>query len=322
MRALRFELTGDLSDLSVQEIETPVPTEGQVLVRVAAAAINPSDVKNVQGLMPHTTLPRTPGRDFAGVVVAGTADWQGAEVWGTGGELGFTADGSHAQYLLLPQEAVCRRPAALSAEEAAAVGVPFVTAWSMLVDAGGLTPEDTVVVVGAAGSVGGAALQIARWRGARVLGVVRDPAQAQALTGLGAQAVVCVDAQGLADAVKAATDGRGADLVVDTVGGTMLEPCLNALALHGRLVEITAPQRRAEFDLLDFYRRELTLRGVNTLLLDSVACARILERLAPGFESHALRPPPIARRFPLEEFADAYAQVQSGGAGGKVILAP
>ena len=166
--------------LSVQEIETPVPTDGQVLVKVAAAAINPSDVKNVQGLMPHTTLPRTPGRDFAGVVVEGPPDWQGAEVWGTGGELGFTADGSHAEYLLLPRAAVRRRPAALFPEEAAAVGVPFVTAWATLVDAGRLTPEDTVVVIGAAGSVGGAAVQIARWRGARALGVVRDAAQAGA----------------------------------------------------------------------------------------------------------------------------------------------
>ena len=97
----------------------------------------------------------------------------------------------------------------------------------------------------------------------------------------------------------------------------MLEPCLNALAAHGRLVEIAAPQRRVEFDLLDFYRRELTLRGVNTLLLDSAACARILELLTPGFESHALHPPPIARSYPLADFAAAYAQVQRGGAAAR-----
>ena len=111
-----------------------------------------------------------------------------------------------------------------------------------------------------------------RWQGARAVGVVRDPAQEKDVTATGARAVVNADPAGLADAVKAATDGRGADLILDTVGGAMLEPCLNALATRGRLVEITATsQRRVEFDLLDFYRRELTLRGVNTLFLDSTA---------------------------------------------------
>ena len=122
MRAVRFEKTGDLSYLSVAEIETPAPQEGEVLVQVAAAAVNPSDVKNVLGLMPHTTLPRTPGRDFAGVVTAGPPDLRGMEVWGTGGELGFTRDGSHAEYLRLPRAAVRPRPTALFPEEAATVG--------------------------------------------------------------------------------------------------------------------------------------------------------------------------------------------------------
>ena len=321
MRAVRFEKTGDLSDLTVQEAETPAIAVGQILVKITAAAVNPSDVKNLLGLMPHTTLPRTPGRDFAGTVVEGPSELEGVEVWGTGGDLGFTVDGSHAEYLRLPRAALCTRPAALFPEEAAAVGVPFVTAWSALIDAGQLTKGDTVAVIGGAGAVGNAAVQIGRWKGAQVLGVIRKPAQEAAVTGAGARAVMSAEPGTLADAIRAATEGRGATLILDTVGGPMLEPCLNALATHGRLVEIASSPRRVEFDLLDFYRRELTLRGVNTLFLDSAACAHILAMLAPGFESHDLQPPQIVRSFRLEDAAEAYALVQSG-AGGKVLLIP
>ena len=322
MRAARFEKTGDLSSLSIQDVETPVPGDGQVLVKVAAAAINPSDVKNVLGMMAHTTLPRIPGRDFAGTVIEGPPELRGVEVWGTGGELGFTQDGSHAEYLLLPRAAVSPRPTALFPEEAAAAGVSFITAWAALKEAGQITPGDTVAVIGAAGSVGNAAVQIARWQGARTVGVIRSAVQEQDVAGAGAQAVVNTTPDTLADAIKAVTDGRGADLILDTVGGTLLEPCLNALATRGRLVEITTSQRRVEFDLLDFYRRELTLRGVNTLFFDSAASARILELLTPGFESHTLHPPRIARSYRLEDAAEAYAEVQSGGVGGKILFTP
>ncbi len=323
MRAVRFAKTGDLSLLNVQEIETPRIADGEALVKISAAAINPSDVKNVLGLMPHTTLPRTPGRDFAGTVVQGPPDLLGAEVWGTGGELGFTEDGSHAEFIRLPLEAIRRKPAALFPEEAAAVGVPFVTAWACLVDAGRLTAGDTVAVIGAAGAVGNAAVQIARWRGARTLGVVRRSPQEADVIAHGATAIVNAEPGGLADALKSATDGKGATLILDTVGGAVMEPCLNALATGGRLIEITAPPpRRVAFDLMDFYRRELTLRGVNTLFLDMVACAGILEQLAPGFDSHALTPPRIAGGHGLGDAAAAYALVQSNEAGGKILLIP
>ena len=101
MKALQFSATGDLAALHVVDLPTPVPAAGQVLVRIKAAGLNPSDVKNVLGRFPYTTLPRVPGRDFAGVVEQGPAQLLGQEVWGTGKELGFFADGSHAQYLSL-----------------------------------------------------------------------------------------------------------------------------------------------------------------------------------------------------------------------------
>ncbi|WP_193378499.1 quinone oxidoreductase family protein, partial [Singulisphaera acidiphila] len=116
MRALCFDNTGSLDCLTFAEVERPKPQPGEVLVRVRAAAINPSDVKNVLGKMAMTTVPRTPGRDFAGMVEDGPPEWVGREVFGTGGDLGFRRDGSHAEYLVVPAEAVLVRPDGLAPE--------------------------------------------------------------------------------------------------------------------------------------------------------------------------------------------------------------
>lgn len=106
MKALQFSKTGDLAALQVVDVPTPTPTADQVLVQVKAAGLNPSDVKNVLGRFPYTTLPRIPGRDFAGVVVEGPKELLGQAVWGTGKDLGFNRDGSHAEYLTLPASGV------------------------------------------------------------------------------------------------------------------------------------------------------------------------------------------------------------------------
>ena len=113
MRTIIVRQFGDPKLLKVEEVPTPQPGDGEALVEVKAAGINPSDVKNIQGVMHGTTLPRIPGRDFAGVVVRGPAETIGREVWGTGGDIGFTRDGSHAQYILLPlaaSDAQAREP--------------------------------------------------------------------------------------------------------------------------------------------------------------------------------------------------------------------
>jgi len=114
MRALRFAKTGSLEFLSVANVPVPVPAGSDLLVKVEAAAVNPSDPKNVLGRMHETTLPRTPGRDFAGVVVKGPANWIGRGVFGSGGDLGFGRDGSHAEFLVVPQEAAVTMPRGLN----------------------------------------------------------------------------------------------------------------------------------------------------------------------------------------------------------------
>src|SRR5882672_3350332 len=131
------------------DIDMPTPLEGNAVIEVLAAAVNPSDVKAALGMMPHAIWPRTPGRDFAGRVVAGPAAWLGQEVWGTGGELGITRDGSHSRYLVLPLDALARKPASVSIAAAGTVGVPFITAHEGLRRAGLKGSGQTVVVFGA-----------------------------------------------------------------------------------------------------------------------------------------------------------------------------
>src|SRR5580700_979553 len=123
MRALRFERTGSLDYLHLADAPMPVPRASELLIKVEAAAVNPSDAKNVLGLMHETTTPRTPGRDFAGTVVQGPKDWMGRRVFGTGGDLGFGRDGSHAEYVVVPQVAAVPIPAAWNFAQAAGVGL-------------------------------------------------------------------------------------------------------------------------------------------------------------------------------------------------------
>src|SRR3984885_9574723 len=173
MRALRFTEFGDPGVLHVTDLPDPTGTVREAVIRIEAASVNPSDVKNVAGGMEWTVLPRTPGRDFAGVVVSGPPEWQGVAVWGTGGDVGFTRDGSHAQLMTLPVDALARKPERLSFEEASTVGVNFVVGWLGAVEAAQLDEGETIAVFGVSGGVGGAVAQIARARGAKVIGVDR-----------------------------------------------------------------------------------------------------------------------------------------------------
>src|SRR5947209_15623996 len=175
MRALRFPEFGDLGVLRVENVPDPVPTATAAIVRVEAASVNPSDVKNVAGGMDWTTLPRTPGRDFAGIVVSGPPEWEGAAVWGTGGDTGFSRDGSHAELMSVPVDALVAKPERVSFDEASTVGVNFVVAWYATVETAQLVAGETIAVFGVSGGVGGAVAQIARAQHATVIGVDRRP---------------------------------------------------------------------------------------------------------------------------------------------------
>jgi len=321
MKAVRLTRFGDPDVLVITEMPTLTPNVGEARIRVEAASINPSDVKNVQGAMSQTTLPRTPGRDYAGVVEAGPEAWLGAEVWGTGGDVGFTRDGTHAQQLVVPVASLRRKPSTLSFEQAASVGVNYMAAWRGLVDGAGLGAGETVALIGAGGGVGNAAAQIARRLGARVVGVDRSPPRPDAAI-LGIADPLIVGATDAAAAVREATQGRGADVVFDAVGGVMFRQALACLAIGGRLIEISATgAREVSFDLADFYHNESRLIGVDTLKLDLVRSADVLEVLRPGFEAGDYTPAPIARIFPLRDAVAAY-QAVAVGERGRVVLRP
>ena len=321
MRAMRFEAFGDPSVLKVAEVPAPTVDEKAAgLVRVIAASINPSDVKNVAGTMKQTTLPRIPGRDFAGVVEAGPAEWIGAEVWGTGGDVGFTRDGTHAEMIAVPVASLRRKPDILSFDEAASVGVNYMAAWCGI-EAASLKAGEIVLLIGAGGGVGAAAAQIARRLGARVIGADnRMPRPDAPIEAIAEKLIIGVE--DLPAEVRAATGGRGADVVLDLVGGVMFRSALKCLALRGRLVEIAATgQREVSFDLVDFYHNESRLFGVDTLKRDLTACAEVLNVLTPGFVAGDYHAAPIAETCGLSEAQEAYRKV-AGGATGRIVLRP
>jgi NADPH:quinone reductase-like Zn-dependent oxidoreductase len=321
MRALRFHEHGAPGVLRVESVADPQADDGHAVVAVRAASINPSDVGNVAGRFPRTTLPRIPGRDFSGVVIDGPADWLGAEVWGTG-DAGYTFDGSHAERIRVPIASLRRKPATLTHQEAASIGVNFAAAWLGIVEYAQLRTGETLAVIGASGGVGGAGVQIGRRIGSRVIGVDRslpDPASPAARM---ADRIITPALEEYAAAIRHATDGHGADVVLNAVGGTTFEPSLGMLAHRGRLAVLASPgQPRVSFNLLDFYHNESRLFGVDTLARDLTASAAMLEGLTPGFEDGSFLPPVIAREVDLDHAVEAYEAV-AAGTRGRVVLAP
>jgi len=194
MRALRFDRFGDPGVLHVAEMPDPVATAQEAVIRVEAASVNPSDVKNVAGKMDWTVLPRTPGRDFAGVVVCGPTEWRGAAVWGTGGDVGFTRDGSHAELMSVPVEALVRKPERLSFDEASAVGVNFVVGWYGTVETAQLAAGETIAIFDPAVDVGAEIKQLTGGAGVEVVydavGGVTTPAALASLAHRGRLVVI------------------------------------------------------------------------------------------------------------------------------------
>jgi NADPH:quinone reductase-like Zn-dependent oxidoreductase len=294
----------------------------EVLIEVKSAAVNPSDVKAATGLMPYAVFPRTPGRDYAGIVIDGPAGWIGREVFGSSGDLGIRRDGSHATHLAVEADAVVEKPAGLSWDEAAGIGVPFVTAMEGLRRAGMPTRAETLLVMGVNGKVGQAAAQIASWHGARVIGVARKDGPYQ---GHASSTVEVIDASAtdVAARVRELTGGKGADLVFNTVGDPYFQSAHRSLALRGRQILIATIERIVPFDILEFYRGQHSYFGIDTLGLSSTATGAVLRELAPGFASGHLQPFPIQPTaiYPLQDAKRAFLAV-AGSSRDRVILRP
>ncbi len=323
MRALRFTEFGDPGVLQVTDLPDPIGTASEAVIRVEAASVNPSYVKNVAGAMDSTLLPRTPGRDFAGVVISGPPEWQGAAVWGTAGDTGFTREGSHAQLMSVPVQALVRKPERLSFEAASAVGVNFVVAWYGAVETAQLAAGESIAFFGVSGGVGGAVAQIAHALGAKVIGVDRhrpapDTAAAAVIDGfVGLDPAADVGAE-----IRRLTGGSGVEVVYDAVGGVTTTAALAALSHRGRLVVISVVGSRAvEIDLLALYRNETRIFGIDSTKLTVVDSARRLQEMAPYFESGEFRPLPITATYSLDDGASAYRAV-ADHVPGRVVIRP
>ena len=323
-RCVRLNAKAENADALAPAVERRVLSRAtnEVLIEIKAAAVNPSDVKAATGLMPYAVFPRTPGRDYAGVVIDGPTGSAGREVFGSSGDLGIRRDGTHATHLSVELEATVEKPRSVSWEEAAGIGVPFVTAMEGFRRAGIPKAGETVLVMGVNGKVGQAAVQIATWHGARTLGVVR---RKEPYEGHANAAVEVIDASSadVATRVRELTSGKGADIVFNTVGDPYFQAAHRSLALRGRQILIAAIDRIVQFNILEFYRGQHTYVGIDTLGLSSVATGDVLRELAPGFASGHLKPFPInpASVFPLEEAKRAFVAV-AGSSRDRVILKP
>ena len=323
-RCVRLNAKAENADALAPAVERRQLARGanDVLIEIKAAAVNPSDVKAATGLMPYAVFPRTPGRDYAGVVIDGPPGSVGREVLGSSGDLGIRRDGTHATHLAVELEATVEKPKSISWEEAAGIGVPFVTAMEGFRRAGIPKPGETVLVMGVNGKVGQAAVQIATWHGARAIGVVRKQ---EPYEGHATAAVEVIDASSadVATRVREFTNGKGADIVFNTVGDPYFQAAHKSLALRGRQILIAAIERIVQFNILEFYRGQHTYVGIDTLGLSSVATGDVLRELAPGFAGGHLKPFPInpASVFPLEDARRAFVAV-AGSSRDRVILKP
>jgi NADPH:quinone reductase-like Zn-dependent oxidoreductase len=321
LRVLRKADTLDELDLHLEPFEPPPRGPDDVLIAVHAAGVNRSDVSAALGRMPQAAWPRTPGRDWAGVVIEGPNDLLGQPVFGAGGDLGITRDGTHATHLVLHRDAAVVKPATLTMAEAGALGVPFVTALAGFHRSGMPAPGDVVLVLAANGMVGQAAAQIAAMRGARVFGVTRR-AEAFAHAGCPVRMIDASSAD-IAAVVRDETGGHGADIVYNTVGSPYFAAGNQAMAHGAWHILISTVERPVPFDIFTFYRGEHSLAGIDSLASDARASAALLRELLPGLASGQLKPFPVVDRacYPLDSAMEAYRTVQAI-ARDRVVLLP
>jgi NADPH:quinone reductase-like Zn-dependent oxidoreductase len=316
LRAIRLlKKVSSIDEFSplIEMQQPPVLNQGEALVRVVSAGVNPSDVKAALGIMPKAIFPRIPGRDFAGVVVDGPSTWLGKEVWGSGGDVGITRNGSHAGWLVLPVQALHEKPKNLSFEEAGSVGVPFVTAYEGFRRSVLPQPGQVVAVMGANGKVGQAAVQIAAMNGAQVIAVQRsDTFSAFACSEVSVVNAKDMGAEQIAEQIQQLSNGKGANIIYNTVGSAYFESANKSLAKGGTQIFIATQDRAVPFDIFTFYRGMHTFVGIDTLALDCIESTKLLNQLKSGFESNQLKAFHVDQTFAIDHAFEAYKLVLSG----------
>ncbi|HEU0274588.1 MAG TPA: NADPH:quinone reductase [Candidatus Udaeobacter sp.] len=328
MKAIRVQEFGGPEVLQLEEVATPQPGPGEVLVRIRAIGVNPVETYIRAGKYARLpTLPYTPGNDGAGVVEqvgppatetssGTTSDYkfkQGDRVY-TAGSL----SGTYAEFVLCRMDQVHRLPDNVSFAQGAAMGTPYATAYRGMFQRAEAKPGETVLVHGASGGVGTAALQLARARGLRVLGTAGSNEGCKHAREEGAHEVFDHSAPDHFEQIMKATGGRGVDVIVELLANVNLGKDLTIMAKGGR-VAIVGSRGRVEIDPRDTMQRDLDLRGMVLPNTPPAQMASIHAALVAGLENGTLRPV-IAKEFPLAEAAEAHRAVLESGAVGKIVL--
>jgi NADPH2:quinone reductase len=326
MRAVVVHRHGLPAGLTVEEWPIPVPGAGQVLVEAHAIGVNYPDLLVIGGTYQKLPpLPFVPGKELAGVVAA---VGPGVTACRAGDRVSVQLEhGAYAEAVLAPEQSCYVLPPRLGFVEAAALGLAYQTAHFALTERARFRPGETVLVTGAAGGVGLAAVQLGKAMGATVLAGIRDPAQAALVRASGADHVVDLAAGDLREAlraeVRALTGGRGADIVLDQVGGDVFEAALRALAWRGRLVVVgfaagRIPTVRANY-LLVKNIAVLGLQWSDYRDGDPASVRRVQEEIFTFWEAGRLAPR-IMATYPLVDAATALERLAAGGMSGKVVL--
>jgi NADPH2:quinone reductase len=320
MKAIRVEEFGDPSVLHVAQVPVPVPGAGEVLVRLHAAGVNPVETYIRSGKYAKLPpLPYTPGNDGAGVIEALGTGVAGLSL-GDRVYVAAAKTGTYAEQCVAPAGDVRPLPAVASFAQGAALGVPYATAWRALMQRGGGQPGETVLINGATGGVGVAALQFARSVGLTVFATGGSEAGRVFLRAQGADEVFDHTEPAYRQAVLERTGGKGVDLILERLANVNLAHDLKLLAVHGRVVVIGS-RGTIEIDPRDTMGREADIRGV---MLGHASPAELAEAhgaIARGLENGTLVPV-IAREFPLAEAPAAHEAVMASGPPGKIVLVP
>ena len=324
MKAVRIHEYGGPEVLVYEDVETPAPGPGQVLVSVRAAGVNPIDLAVRRNSFPTPKQPpKTIGSDGAGIVeaigpgVEGVAP--GDEVFFTG--LGIGSEGSYAEHALIAAVQAVRKPAGSSFEEAAALGLSFATAWYGLVRRAALAAGETVLVQGAGGGVGSAAVQIAHARGARVLGTVDSAADAVRVGELGADETIDRTAVDVAAEVGRLTEGKGVDVVLELVVSANLAADLGMIVKGGRIVGIgVGPEPTVTIPSGRAIAVDATILFASSSNAGRAGTAEVLAEVARLVEQGSLRPV-VGHVLALSRAREAH-ELLEGRHFGKIVLVP